>query len=70
MMKIEISIEKGGEEKKDIEHPEMPMEEGEDEMELTPEQIAQMAKKLKSSASLSRAERTMLAQYLMSEAED
>lgn len=52
MMKIEISIEKGGEE-----------HEMEDE-ELTPEQIADMAKKLKS-ATLSRKDRKMLADALL-----
>lgn len=52
MMKIEISIEKGGEEN-----------EMEDE-ELTPEQIADMAKKLKS-ATLSRKDRKMLADALL-----
>lgn len=52
MMKIEISIEKGGE-----------GHEMEDE-ELTPEQIADMAKKLKS-ATLSRKDRKMLADALL-----
>lgn len=68
-MKIEISIEKGHGEEKDMEEKGMPMSEAEDEgeMELTPEQIAEMAKKLKGNASLSRAERTMLADYLLSE---
>lgn len=52
MMKIEISIEKGGE-----------GHEMEDE-ELTPEQIADMAKKLKT-ATLSRKDRKMLADALL-----
>ena len=56
-MKIEISIEKGGEE-----------HEMEDE-ELTPEQIADMAKKLKS-ATLSRKDRKMLADALLKEEMD
>jgi len=51
-MKIEISIEKNGEEK-----------EMEDE-ELSPEKIAEMAKKLKS-ATLSRKDRKMLADALL-----
>jgi 3,4-dihydroxy-2-butanone 4-phosphate synthase len=59
-MKIEISIEKG-EEKENESEMEMPEE------ELTPEQIAKMAAKLKGSSMLSRAERTMLANYLLSE---
>lgn len=59
-MKIEISIEKG-EDKEKEDGMEMPEE------ELTPEQIAQMAAKLKSSATLPRAERTLLANYLLSE---
>lgn len=54
MMKIEISIEKGGEEK-----------EMEDE-ELSPEQIAEMVKKLKT-ATLSRKDRKMLADALLQE---
>lgn len=61
-MKIEISIEKGEDkEKEEGQDMEMPEE------ELTPEQIAKMAAKLKSSAMLSRADRTMLANYLLSE---
>jgi len=56
-MKIEISIEKGGE-----------GHEMEDE-ELTPEQIADMAKKLKS-ATLSRKDRKMLADALLKEEMD
>ena len=52
MMKIEISIEKGGE-----------GHEMEDE-ELTPEQIADMAKKLKTST-LSRKDRKLLADALL-----
>ena len=51
-MKIEISIEKNGEEK------EMENE------ELSPEKIAEMAKKLKS-ATLSRKDRKMLADALL-----
>lgn len=62
-MKIEISIEKDGDGKDKPEGMDMPEE------ELTPEQIAEMAKKIKA-GSLSRAQRTMLAKYLMSEAED
>jgi hypothetical protein len=38
--------------------------------ELTPEQIAQMVKKLKSKTALSRSDRTMLAAYLLQEKED
>jgi hypothetical protein len=56
-MKIEISIEKNGEEK-----------EMEDE-ELSPEQIAEMAKKLKS-ATLSRKDRKLLADALLNEEMD
>ncbi len=56
-MKIEISIEKNGEEK-----------EMEDE-ELSPEKIAEMAKKLKS-ATLSRKDRKMLADALLNEEMD
>jgi hypothetical protein len=61
-MKIEIKIEKEG-----MDEKEMPEEMDE---ELTPEQIAAMAKKLKSNSVLSRAERTMLAAYLLQEEED
>lgn len=57
MMKIEISIEKGGEE-----------HEMEDE-ELTPEQIADMAKKLKT-ATLSRKDRKLLTDALLQEEMD
>jgi Asp-tRNA(Asn)/Glu-tRNA(Gln) amidotransferase B subunit len=57
MMKIEISIEKGGEGK-----------EMEDE-ELSPEQIAEMVKKLKS-ATLSRKDRKLLADALLNEEMD
>jgi hypothetical protein len=57
MMKIEISIEKGGEGK-----------EMEDE-ELTPEQIADLAKKLKGST-LSRKDRKLLADALLKEESD
>lgn len=56
-MKIEISIEKNGEEK-----------EMEDE-ELSPEQIAEMAKKLKG-ATLSRKDRKLLADALLKEEMD
>jgi len=60
-MKIEISIEKNGDE-----------EEGGESMdeELTPEQIAQMVKKLNGKTALSRSERTMLASYLLQDKED
>jgi len=60
-MKIEISIEKNGDK-----------EEGNESMdeELTPEQIAQMVKKLKGKTALSRSERTMLASYLLNDKED
>lgn len=54
-MKIEISIEKDGEK----EAPEM------DSTELDDEQKAVIAKKLKKNISLTRAERTLLAGYLM-----
>jgi Asp-tRNA(Asn)/Glu-tRNA(Gln) amidotransferase B subunit len=57
MMKIEISIEKGGEDK-----------EMEDE-ELSPEQIAEMVKKLKA-ATLSRKDRKLLANALLNEEMD
>ena len=57
MMKIEISIEKGGE-----------GHEMEDE-ELTPEQNADMAKKLKT-ATLSRKDRKLLADALLQEEMD
>jgi len=56
-MKIEISIEKNGEGK------EM------DDEELSPEQIAEMAKKLKS-ATLSRKDRKLLADALLNEEMD
>ena len=56
-MKIEISIEKNGEEK-----------EMKDE-ELSPEKIAEMAKKLKS-ATLSRKDRKLLADALLKEEMD
>lgn len=64
-MKIEISIEKDGKEGKDGEQ--MPEQMHED---LTPEQIAQMAARLKSKTALSRAERMMLANYLLQDKED
>lgn len=54
-MKIEISIEKDNEK----EAPEM------DSTELDDEQKAVIAKKLKKNISLTRAERTLLAGYLM-----
>jgi Asp-tRNA(Asn)/Glu-tRNA(Gln) amidotransferase B subunit len=57
MMKIEICIEQGGEEK-----------EMEDE-ELSPEKIAEMAKKLKN-ATLSRKDRKLLADALLKEEMD
>ncbi len=56
-MKIEICIEQGGEEK-----------EMEDE-ELSPEKIAEMAKKLKN-ATLSRKDRKLLADALLKEEMD
>lgn len=64
-MKIEITIEKG--------EKEYDKEEGMGEMseeELTPEQIAKMAARLKGRGALSRSERMMLANYLMQEKED
>jgi len=57
MMKIEICIEQNGEDK-----------EMEDE-ELSPEQIAEMAKKLKG-ATLSRKDRKLLADALLKEEMD
>ena len=57
MMKIEICIEQNGEDK-----------EMEDE-ELSPEQIAEMAKKLKN-ATLSRKDRKLLADALLKEEMD
>jgi Asp-tRNA(Asn)/Glu-tRNA(Gln) amidotransferase B subunit len=57
MMKIEICIEQDGEDK-----------EMEDE-ELSPEQIAEMAKKLKS-ATLSRKDRKLLADALLNKEMD
>jgi hypothetical protein len=54
-MKIEISIEKDGKEKKL----------GMDSAEMDDEQKAVIAKKLKKNISLTRAERTLLAGYLM-----
>lgn len=56
-MKIEICIEQGGEEKE--------ME----DKELSPEKIAEMAKKLKS-ATLSRKDRKLLADALLNEEMD
>lgn len=64
-MKIEISIEKDGEDKSKKSSEGMDYEE-----ELTPEQIAEMAKKLKSNKTLSRSERVLLSNYLMQEMED
>ena len=60
-MKIEISIEKDVEKSKD--KPEA-------DVELTPEQIAEMAARLKGRGALSRADRMMLAKYLLQEQED
>lgn len=57
MMKIEICIEQGGEEKE--------ME----DKELSPEKIAEMAKKLKN-ATLSRKDRKLLADALLKEEMD
>ncbi len=54
-MKIEISIEKNGKEKKP----------GMDSGEMDDEQKSVIAKKLKKNISLTRAERTLLAGYLM-----
>jgi hypothetical protein len=54
-MKIEISIEKDGKEK----------EPGMEGAEMDDEQKAMIAKKLKKNISLTRAERTLLAGYLM-----
>lgn len=64
-MKIEISIEKG-EKENDKEDGMGEME----EEELTPEQIAKMAARLKGRGALSRSERLMLANYLLQEKED
>lgn len=64
-MKIEISIEKDDKEGKDGKSMHEPMHE-----DLTPEQIAQMAARLKSSSALSRAERILLANYLLQDKED
>jgi hypothetical protein len=60
-MKIEISIEKNGENEKNDES----MHE-----DLTPEQIAQMVSKLKNKAPMKRSDRLMLAKYLMQDKED
>lgn len=65
-MKIEISIEKGEKENDKGEG----MGEDMEEHELTPEQIAKMAARLKGRGALSRSERVMLANYLMQEKED
>lgn len=64
-MKIEISIEKDDKEKQDGESMDEPMHE-----DLTPEQIAQMAARLKGRGALSRADRLMLANYLLQDKED
>lgn len=61
-MKIEISIEKDGEKENGKQEP---MHE-----DLTPEQIAKMAAKLKSRTAMSRADRLMLANYLLQDKED
>ena len=63
-MKIEISIEKGEKEEEEGMGHEM------EEEELTPEQIAKMAARLKGRGALSRSERLMLANYLLQEKED
>ena len=65
-MKIEIKIEKG---EKENDKEEGIGEEMEEE-ELTPEQIAKMAARLKGRGALSRADRMMLANYLLQEKED
>ena len=65
-MKIEITIEKGEKEN----DKEEGMGEDMEEHELTPEQIAKMAARLKGRGALSRSERVMLANYLMQEKED
>lgn len=60
-MKIEISIEKDDEEKKNgkMKKP-----------ELTDEQKAAIGKKLKANGVLTRMERTMLSSYLLEESDD
>ncbi len=58
-MKIEISIEKDGEEKEDEMQP-----------ELMDEQKVALGKKLQKNISLTRMERKMLADYLLKEEED
>jgi hypothetical protein len=60
-MKIEISIEKDGEEEK---------KPGMKKPELSDEQKAAIGKKLKVNAALNRMERTMLAAYLLEEDDD
>lgn len=60
-MKIEISIEKNGEQDKPEEM---------DDQEVSDEQKVAIGKKLKKNIALTRMERKMLAQYLMSEKED
>lgn len=60
-MKIEISIEKDGEEEK---------KPGMKKPELSDEQKAALGKKLKVNAALNRMERTMLAAYLLEEDDD
>ena len=64
-MKIEITIEKGEKEKQNGKSMDEPMHE-----DLTPEQIAQMAARLKGRGALSRADRLMLANYLLQDKED
>jgi hypothetical protein len=58
-MKIEISIDKEGEEKEDEMQP-----------ELMDEQKVALGKKLQKNISLTRMERKMLADYLLKEEED
>ena len=62
-MKLEIYIEKNGEKNGD----KKPMENGEDEM--MDEQKIALGQKLKKGYSLTRKERTLLANYLLSEEE-
>lgn len=59
-MKIEIEIEKNGEEKKN----------GMKKQELSDEQKMMLGKKLKANGVLTRMERVMLASYLLEEDED
>lgn len=60
-MKIEISIEKDGEEEK---------KPGMKKPELTDEQKAAIGKKLKVNAALNRMERTLLSAYLLEDEKD